>query len=206
MQTYVSGLKSALTLHDGRLAQVRPVRPDDKSALVEMFQRCNQHDLYCRFFQTLQSLPDQLAERLTRISYDREMGLAAFLAASHVGPRGKPTAAQEMIGIVHLFSYSNGRDAEFAVIVRTDMKGKGIGYYLMSRILVYAGEKGIKRVIGYVRRDNPAMLTMSQELGFMSAPGSEDDQFVRMIQRLTSGEPASSERDLHHKTRARDHG
>jgi GNAT superfamily N-acetyltransferase len=56
--------------------------------------------------------------------------------------------------------------AEFDIMVRTDMQGRGIGFHLMKEILVQARERGLKVVVGYVAGENRKMLWMASEFGF----------------------------------------
>jgi acetyltransferase len=50
--------------------------------------------------------------------------------------------------------------------VRSRLKGHGLGWLLMQRVIDYAKEKGLRRVYGDVLAENSAMLQMSAELGF----------------------------------------
>ena len=51
-------------------------------------------------------------------------------------------------------------------MVRTDQKGHGLGYALMTALLTEARDRGFHAVIGYILRENRAMLQMAAELGF----------------------------------------
>jgi GNAT superfamily N-acetyltransferase len=56
--------------------------------------------------------------------------------------------------------------AEFAILVRSRLKGHGLGWLLMQRVIGYAKEKGLRRVYGDVLAENITMLQMCAELGF----------------------------------------
>jgi acetyltransferase len=56
--------------------------------------------------------------------------------------------------------------AEFAVLVRSRLKGHGLGWLLMHRVIDYAENKGLRRVYGDVLAENASMLQMCAELGF----------------------------------------
>lgn len=182
IRPYPRELETTATLRDGRTALVRPIRPEDTAALREMFSRTTQDDLYFRFFQALRDLTPELAARLTQIDYDREMAFAAFLPGP---PESKVSAPPdgEMVGIVHLVMTPDRDSAEFAVIVRSDMKGKGLGYFMMRHILAYAERQGVQETYGHVHRDNKTMLTMSRELGLETAKQHEDETFVRVFRK-----------------------
>jgi acetyltransferase len=71
-----------------------------------------------------------------------------------------------MIGLVRLKDELDEKTAEFAILVRSRLKGHGLGWLLMQRIIDYAKEKGLRRVYGDVLVKNTTMLQMCAELGF----------------------------------------
>ena len=79
-----------------------------------------------------------------------------------------------MIGGVRLHADANYERAEYAVIVRSDLKGHGLGWALMALMLDYARAEGLRHVEGQVLRDNTAMLKMCAELGFTIADDPGD--------------------------------
>ena len=83
-------------------------------------------------------------------------------------------ASGEMLGGVRLHADANLQNAEYAILVRSDLKGRGIGWLLMHAIIEYARAEGIRRIQGQVLRENTTMLAMCAELGFQAAPDSTD--------------------------------
>ena len=79
-------------------------------------------------------------------------------------------ASGEMLGVVRLHANANYDTGEYAILVRSDMKGRGLGWLLMQMIIDYAHAEGLQTIEGQVLRDNTAMLTMCRELGFEIAP------------------------------------
>jgi acetyltransferase len=79
-----------------------------------------------------------------------------------------------MLGVVRLHADANYRTAEYAVLVRSDMKGRGLGWELMQLIIDYARREGIETIEGQVLRENATMLTMCRELGFRIADDPSD--------------------------------
>jgi GNAT superfamily N-acetyltransferase len=94
--------------------------------------------------------------RLTQIDYARAM---AFIAIEE--------ASGEMLGVVRLHADANHESGEFAVLVRSDLKGHGLGWMLMQSIIEYARVEGIRTVGGQVLRENTMMIAMCRELGFL---------------------------------------
>lgn len=182
IRPYPRELETKAALRDGRMAFVRPIRPEDASALRQMFDGITPGDLYFRFLHALRELTPELAARLTQIDYDREMAFAVFLpAVPAVTPAG---AGVEMVGIVHLVMTPDRDSAEIAVIVRSDMKGKGLGYFMMRHMVSYAEAQGVQELYGHVRGDNVMMLTMSRELGFEVSTVPGDGGLLRITRKL----------------------
>ncbi|MCP1364573.1 GNAT family N-acetyltransferase, partial [Halomonas sp. BBD48] len=115
------------------------------------------------------------AARLTQIDYDREMALVAFM------PGGT-----EICAVVRLIADPDKDSAEYAVMVRSDMKHTGLGYRLMSEILDYAKATGIRRVFADVLRENEPMLKMAREFGFIVKGGAQGDDSVTVERYMQS--------------------
>jgi acetyltransferase len=87
---------------------------------------------------------------------------------------------EEIWGVVRIAADPDNRAAEYAVTVRSDLKGRGVGYLLMGKILAYAADRGIGEVWGDVLADNERMLQMNRELGFTAERHADDPQVVRV--------------------------
>jgi acetyltransferase len=72
--------------------------------------------------------------------------------------------------------------AEYAVLVRSDLKGKGLGWLLMQTIIEYARNEGLGKIEGQVLNENRTMLRMCAELGFTitSDPNEPDVSLVKL--------------------------
>jgi acetyltransferase len=67
---------------------------------------------------------------------------------------------------VGLHSDSRYESAEYAILLRSDLKGRGLGWALMQLLIEYARSEGLKNLSGMVLRENTSMLTMCRELRF----------------------------------------
>jgi len=159
IRPYPKQLEHDVTLRDGRTFLIRPIRPEDEPLIHEMVALTTAEDLRLRFFAPMRRLSHFMAARLTQIDYDREM---AFVA---VRP-DEVTGREAIFGVVRMSSDPDNERAEYAVLVRSDMKGKGLGLLLMSRLLDYARTRGIQEVYGEVLQENTTMLSLCRELGF----------------------------------------
>lgn len=170
---YPEELGEQVTLNDGARFQIRPIRPDDEVALSDMVAQCTPGDLRLRFLAPLKTFPHEMAARLSQIDYDREMAFVAVEPDSAYG-------SGPIFGVVRLIGDPERDTAEFAVLVRSDMKGRGLGYRLMSKIVAHAKASGFKRLYGDVLRGNRVMLAMTHELGFRSDVQEAGEQTTRI--------------------------
>jgi acetyltransferase len=131
-------------------ALLRPVRPGDEPAFLRLFHLLSPEDVRLRFFAPLHELPRTQLARLTQIDYDREM--AFVLEALEGEPR-------DIFGVVRIAADPDNQKAEFALTVRSDLKGRGIGTLLLRRMLGYANTRGIGEVFGDILSENSLMLT-----------------------------------------------
>ncbi len=153
---YPSELEESVTLDDGQVLLLRPIRPEDEPALRAAFEKLTPEEIRMRFFVAMKSLPHPLAARFTQIDYDREMALAVM-------PHGQ---AGDIWGVVRIHADPDLARAEFAILVRHEFAQRGLGTLLMRRIIAYAKTRGIGELFGLVLRENRQMLKLARELGF----------------------------------------
>ena len=159
------------TLRDGAAIFVRPVRPEDERLYPPFLSRVLQEDLRLRFFAPVKEFGHAFIARFTQLDYARAM---AFVAIDQ--------ACDEMLGVARLHANSTYDTAEYAVLVRSDLKGHGLGWLLMQTIIEYARSEGLRTIEGQVLNENTTMLQMCAELGFRSTPDPKeaDTSVVRL--------------------------
>jgi acetyltransferase len=153
IEPYPASLARDIVLPTGKTAHLRPIRPEDAPGIEAMIARMTPEDRRMRFFATIEKLTREQLARLTQIDYDREMGLVCE------GPDG-------IWGTVRLAADPDRGRAEYAIALRSDLKGMGIGLFLMRKILDYAKARGIGVVYGEILRENRPMLEVCKNLGF----------------------------------------
>jgi acetyltransferase len=152
-----------VALADGVAIFVRPVRPEDEPLYGPFFAAVTAQDLRMRFFAPVKEFTHAFMARLTQIDYARAM---AFIAIEE--------SCGQLLGVVRLHANANYDSGEFAILVRSDLKGRGLGWLLMQMIIDYARTEGIATVEGQVLRENTSMLAMCRELGFQIAADPAD--------------------------------
>jgi acetyltransferase len=157
VKPYPSELTREIKDRAGKSYTMRPIKPEDASAIQETVAQSDPEDVRMRFFSTLQRLPDILAKRLTQIDYDREM---AFAVIDETGER------PEGVGVVRLALDPDRTRGEYAIMVRSDRTGTGLGHRMMEEIIAYARRIGAKQIFGDVLSENKRMLGLCAKLGF----------------------------------------
>jgi acetyltransferase len=135
---------------------VRPLRPSDRAAYWRFLCRLDPEDVRMRMGRLVRA-DRLLCDRLLHFDRRRE---EAFVALNACG-------AGLGVGRIVLDA-----DGEIAVIVRSDMKHRGIGEALLERLVRFARAKGLAEICGYVMHENRAMLSLARKHGgrFVDAP------------------------------------
>jgi acetyltransferase len=156
IRPYPRELEEEVALQDGSRVLLRPIRPEDEPAHQDFFRRLTPEDVRFRFFNVLREIPHSQMARYTQIDYDREM---AFVAVDAKG---------ETLGVVRGIFDADFTSAEFAILVRSDQKGRGLGHALLEKLIRHARARGARAVVGQVLPDNRPMLDLAHALGFQS--------------------------------------
>jgi acetyltransferase len=154
----------------GNTLVLRPIKPEDSGAHVNFFRQLTPEDIRYRMFVGIHELPPAMLARFTQIDYDREM---AFIAIRN----------REILGVARMVADPDREAAEFAVIVRSDLKRQGLGTILMSKLISYCRHAGIGKLYGEALPDNTNMLNLATHLQFN-------------VRRSTDGDTARMEMDL----------
>jgi acetyltransferase len=170
IRPYPKQLEETIQVGDGREVMLRPIVPEDEPALQSAFTKLTPEEVRLRFFVPKKTLSHFMAVRFTQIDYDREMGLIL----TEPGQPGKT----EIFGVGNVIADPDNVSAEYAIVVRHDMVGLGLGIVLMRRIIDYARNRGIKDLFGHVLRENRSMLKLCKILGFTESFVPDDPSIV----------------------------
>lgn len=157
----------------GRAIQVRPVRPEDEGLFAAFFAEIDPEDVRLRFFTPMKHFSHAFLARLTQLDYARAIAFVAIDANT-----------EQMLGAVRLHADANHESGEFGILVRSDIKGVGLGYALMRLMLDWAKAEGIERVEGTVLTENRAMLAVCRRLGFEAKADPDDPSVMKVTLRL----------------------
>lgn len=171
VRPYPSQWERHIQVRDDWRVFVRPIRPEDEPLVRDFLGRVTPDDLRLRFFAPIRDFSHYFIARLTQLDYARAM---AFVALDEV--------TNELVGVVRIHSDSIYETGEYAILLRSDMKGRGLGWTMMQLIIEYARSEGLKTISGDVLHENTAMLDMCRGLGFEVKldPGEADVCKVRL--------------------------
>jgi acetyltransferase len=155
VRPYPSQWQRHIEMKDGRRVFVRPIRPEDEPLIHEFLRHVTPEDLRLRFFAPMKEFTHQFIARLTQLDYARAM---AFVALDEI--------TKKLIGVVRIHSDSVYEGGEYAILLRSDLKGRGLGWAMMQLIIEYAKFEGLKTISGDVLTENTVMLAMCRSLGF----------------------------------------
>lgn len=169
IRAYPEELEQNGRLRGGRPVLLRPIRGEDEPAHQRFHEQLSQQTVYFRFFQYRAKLTHRELARMTQIDYEREM---AFVAVD-------PEEPHETLGVVRSWADADQLRAEFAVVVRDDLQGEGLGKLLLMKMIDYCRSRGVGELFGDVLVENEGMRGLATRLGFTTEAG-ETEGVVRV--------------------------
>jgi acetyltransferase len=163
-------------LKDGTPVTIRPIRPEDEPLMVKFHEKLSDRSVYLRYFHMLKLNQRIAHERLTRIcfiDYDRELALVA----EHHDPA---TGDRQILGVGRLTKVRGLKEAEFAVVVRDEVQGKGLGCEFLSRLKDVAKHEGLRRLTADVLTENLEMVRLCERQGFAVSTRDDDPQVMHV--------------------------
>jgi acetyltransferase len=152
---YPKAQERRTALKNGAPVQLRPVRPEDEEMYKVFFTHVSPEDIRLRFFGPVKEFTHAFIARLIQIDYARSFVCVAVEEATGL-----------MLGVVRLMLDADHEKGEYAILLRTDVKGQGLGWKLMKYMIEFARAEGIHEIEGQVLSENGPMLSMNQALGF----------------------------------------
>lgn len=113
---------------------------------------------------------------MTQIDYDREMAFVAVIQENDI---------ETIIGVTLAISDSDNIDAEFSILVRSDLKRLGLGRMLLEKMVSYTRDHGLQQLNGITMPNNTGMIALAKQLGF-SCKNSVEDGIVTLRLALES--------------------
>lgn len=142
-----------VVLRDGSTVHLRPVRPEDESELLALFERLDERSRTFRFFTGAANL-ERTASELADVDYQERFGLLVTR-----GSDGAPLGHGLYVGL------GDGR-AEVAFAIAPELQGLGLGTILLAHLAEAALENGYSTLVAEVLPANHRMVDVFRESGF----------------------------------------
>jgi len=143
---------------NGQHILVRPIKPEDAAQHVQFFNALDPADIRYRTFMSVRELTPAQIARFTQIDFDREM---AFIATRPLTP-----GRDETLGVARCVADPDNERAEFAIIVRSDLKRQRLGSILLKKLIDYARNRGIKELFGDTLAQNSSLIALVRRFKF----------------------------------------
>lgn len=124
---------------------IRPIRATDKHLLSDGFNRLSPESRFQRFFAPVLKLNQSDLQYLTEVDHHNHEALVAI----------DPDEG-DLIGSARYVRTSPYRDrqAEVAIVIADNWRGKGLGKALLSRLSIRAREEGVTHFLAVILADN----------------------------------------------------
>ena len=176
---YPSEYVSDFKLKNGVSVLLRPIMPEDEIRFNDFLKSLSEETMRFRFFEIFKEMSHETLTKYCNLNYDREIAIIA----EHQGQN------RQLVGAVRLTVESNGKNAEFAIMVSDQLQGAGLGSKLMDTLAAIAHDKKLEQIHGYVMASNYKMLTLCYRKGFKSA--MLDEYTVEVTLPVSAGSASS---------------
>ena len=137
---------------------LRPILPEDEPRHLEFDNSLSDEDRYKRYFGVRSRMTHEEMAVLTQIDYSREM---AFIATTMTADGEELT-----LGAVRASIDPDNTEAEFAMAVRSNYQGIGLGKLLLEKLIAYYKTNNTPFLMGFTMFENRNMANLAKSLGF----------------------------------------
>jgi RimJ/RimL family protein N-acetyltransferase len=176
---YPKELERQIILKDGARLRIRPIRPDDESRLVDLYDHLSRHTAYQRFFTVMRRLPPNWAHFLANVDYRRRLALVVECDAG------------ELVAVARYEPTDREDTAEIAFVVQDGWQNRGLGTILFRQVLDAAAARGMRRFRAYVLANNRRMLDLITRFGDVRERKTEQGVTELLFTRRAEAERAS---------------
>jgi acetyltransferase len=173
IRPYPERLETEIRTPEGQVYKVRPIKPEDEPALRRFAEEVDTQDLWHGFFAPLRDRTHETAARLSQIDYDREMTLVAW-------------EGDRVAGLVRSLADADRDASECAVIIRRDLRQKGLAKQLLQALLSTIAILGIRKAVLIFPSDETRMLNIAADMAFAVGPMPAEAALLRATKDLTA--------------------
>jgi acetyltransferase len=156
-QRYPKQVELLTLTKTGKEIYIRPLRPSDEPLIDELFKSLSPQSIFFRFLRYWTSVPPEIIAYFTKIDCELNVAMVAL---------EKRQSEEQLLGLCGILRKPGSGRAEFAVVVRDEWQGIGVGAELARASLPAAKDLGIRELWGIVSPENTIMIAMADKLGF----------------------------------------
>ncbi len=165
---YAEKTETAAYTKDGRPFSVRPLKPADAPLIEELFKSLSPRSIFFRFLRNWKSVPPEVIAYFTKIDCELNVAMVAL---------EKDRSGDRILGLCGILRKRGSERGEFAVVVRDEWQGRGVGAKLVVESLPAARDLGMKELWGIISPENRTMIAMANKLGFTVRKDRESDLY-----------------------------
>jgi len=141
----------------GKAFYIRSLRPADAPLIEDLFKSLSPRSIFFRFLRYWKSVPQEIINCFTNIDCDLNVAMVAV---------ERLQSEERILGLCGILRKPGSEKGEFAVVVRDEWQGIGVGMLLVEASLPAARDLGMKDLWGIISPENTTMIAMAEKLGF----------------------------------------
>ncbi|HEX9616872.1 MAG TPA: GNAT family N-acetyltransferase [Anaerolineales bacterium] len=145
--------RQIVTLHDGARVLLRPLAPDDRQALIDMYAPISPEDR--RYTRHDVTDPEVVGKWVDELNYDKVLPLIAVIGNRIVGN-----------ATLHFFEGPGRHRAEVRIFLAKEIRRRGVGSRMLQALIDLAKRRNIYLIEAQILNDQASVIKAFQALGF----------------------------------------
>lgn len=162
----------------GETLYLRPLAATDRPLIEDLLARMELDDLRMRFLGGSRRIAPDVLDHLLRIDPQQRIALVANRRASD--------GTEEILAVARAHALTPASAAELALLVRSDLKGMGLGSVLLERLIAHCRRRGYSVLVAEVLQQNERMLRLARKHGFHRRADAAQSDTAQLVLELDS--------------------
>jgi GNAT superfamily N-acetyltransferase len=154
---YPEHMETYRTTKSGLNILLRPVKISDEALLKGFFYSLSDQSMYQRFVSARKDMPHERLQEFVVIDYTKEMAIVAVMI--------RDANQEEIVGLGQYGIDESTLMANFALVVRDEWQGHGVGKEILFHLANLAKKRGLRGFTAEVLEENRSMFHLFESLG-----------------------------------------